>query len=119
MKFEHGSHPFRVSASQVIINRHDVNAFPGKGVEIYRKRRYECFSLTRSHLCYFTLVKYDSTNELNVVMDHVPLHGYPSGCPFVEIDSLLALNRHFITPRSQVAVEVCGGHLYAFMLLES
>ena len=48
-------------------------------LSIERKRCYQCFSFTRLHFSNFTFMEYDSTNQLNVVVNHVP-RDFFSGC---------------------------------------
>ncbi len=66
------THPFRVTTSQVIVNGHEVNATPGKSVEVNRTGRDESFTLTGRHFSNLAFVQHNPADELNIEMDHVP-----------------------------------------------
>ena len=66
------THPLRVTASKVVVYGHEMNAAPGERIQVNRTGCDQSFALTGRHLGNFAFVQDDSTNELNIEMNHVP-----------------------------------------------
>ena len=115
------AHPLRVTLSQVVVHGNDVNTITSQGIQEDRSCTYESLTLTGSHLGNLTLVENDTTEELNVVVDHFPLHIVATGCPVVVIDSLVAIdgNEVVLWIRSQFAVEVSSSNYCLLVLCET
>ena len=64
------THPLGVTLCEVIVNRYDVNALAGNGIEVNRHRSNECLTFTRLHLGDTTLMEDDSADNLNSVRLH-------------------------------------------------
>ena len=65
------AHPLRVSAGQVVIDRHHMHAFAGQCIEIDGKSRRQRLAFTRAHLCHFAMMQGKSTHHLHVEMTHL------------------------------------------------
>ena len=107
-----GAHPFRVTLGQIVIDCYYVNTVTRQGIEEYREGSYEGFTFTGSHFGNFTLVQYDTTEELHVVVYHVPLCVISTGYPVVLVDSFVAFNTYKIVRGGQLAVKIVGRYLY-------
>ena len=113
------SHPFRVSFGEVVIHSHHVDTLSGKRIEEYRQSRNESLTLTGSHLGNLSLMKNDTTDNLDIVVDHVPGNLVSASHPMVLPESLVSFNLHEITCRAEIAVEVICSHLDNRVLCES
>ena len=89
---EQGGIPFAITTCQVIVYGNHVNTTFSKGVEVGRKRTYQRFSFSRCHLRDFSAMQCNTTNQLNIVVDHIPTDFSSSGRPFVFIAYLIVLN---------------------------
>ena len=65
-----------------------------QGIKEYRECCHEGLSFTGSHLRNLSLMQYDTSEELYVVVDHFPLHIVAAGSPVVVIDSLVTVDGH-------------------------
>ena len=65
-----GAHPLRVALGQVVVDRDDVDALAGEGVEVGRQGGDERFSLARLHLGDLALVEDGAADELDVEVAH-------------------------------------------------
>ena len=115
------THPLRVTLSQIVVHGYDVNSIACQCVQEDRSCTNEGLTLTGSHLGNLTLMQNDTTEELDVVVDHFPLHIVTAGCPVVVIDSLVAIdgNEIVLWIRSQLAVEVCSSNYSLLVLSET
>ena len=71
------AHPLGVAPSQVIVDRDNMNAAPGQGIEIRRQRRHQGLALAGAHLGDMAFVQGDGADELNVEVAH--LQSPPAG----------------------------------------
>ena len=115
MEHIYRSIPFRVTLSQVVVHSHDVNPIAGECIKENREGRYQCLTFTCGHLGNFTLMQNDTTEELNIVVDHVPGYLVTPSCPMVLVECLVALNGNKIVSSCQFAVEIVGGNLNSFI----
>ena len=83
MELKQRSIPLRVTLGQIVVHRYYVNTFTHKGIEIGREGCHKGFAFTGGHFGNFTRVKYNPTNELHIIMHHVPLHLGARCKPFV------------------------------------
>ena len=65
-------HPLRVAAGEVVVDRDEVRAAAGEGIEVERQRRDEGLALAGRHLGDAPLVQHDAADQLHVVRHHVP-----------------------------------------------
>ena len=63
----HLTHPFTISAGEVIINRNYVNSAAGKSIKINRQCSNKCFTFTCLHLSDSALMKNNTTDKLNLI----------------------------------------------------
>ena len=115
----HWAHPLRVASCQVVVHCYNVYTLMCQRIQEYWKSCNQCLTLTSSHLRNLTLVKYDTTKELHIVVYHLPLQVVATRQPVCGVDSLVALDCNEILAGSQVAVEVVGCNLHSLVLSES
>ena len=115
----HRAHPLRVSASQIVVHRHHVDTFTGQCVQEYGKGCHQGLTLTGSHLGDFTQMQCDTAEELDIVVDHVPLHVVSAGHPVCGVDGLVSVDGDEIFGGRQVAVEIVGRYDDRFILGET
>ncbi len=60
-----------------------MHAFSGQGIQVNRERCYKGFPFTGAHLRDLTLVEYDTTDKLNIIVHHIPFDKSAPGSPFV------------------------------------
>ena len=65
------SHPVRVALGEVIVDRDDVHALSGQGVEIRRKCGDQCLALAGLHLGDLAVVQNHAAKELHVEDPHL------------------------------------------------
>ena len=98
-----------------------------QGVQEHRESRHEGLSLTGGHLgdaAHLILVglnpsvQDDTSDQLDVVMDHVPGDLVSSCHPVVLINSLVALDRDEVVVDTEILVELGSLDHYGLVLLE-
>ena len=115
------SHPLRVTLSQVIVDSYDVNTIAGQGIQEYRTGTNEGLTLTSSHLGNLALVQNNTTEELNVVVDHFPLEVIATCCPVIVVDSLVTIDGDEVVGwvGCQLTVKVVGCNHSLLVLCET
>ena len=68
------AHPFRVAAGEVIVDRHEVRAATGEGIEIERQSGDEGLAFAGRHFRDAAAVEDDAADELHIEVHHVPRH---------------------------------------------
>ena len=94
-----------------------MHALACKRVEKYRQGRYEGLTFTRRHFRNLALVEGYASDELNVIVDHVPDYLVSTCNPMVYIYCLVAFDAdEVLVLAAKVAVKlVCGdNHLFVF-----
>ena len=130
-----GAHPLRVTLAQVIIDRHNVHSLACKGIEENGKGCNKGLALACRHLGHTTLtvaftgllcriltaaVQHYATNQLDVIMHHIPGHFVAAGHPMVHPNGLIAFNADKLLARcGEFAVELRGFHSYFAIFLET
>ena len=114
-----GAHPLGVTLGQVVVDRHHMHSLAGQSIEKYGEGSHQGLSLTGRHLGYLSLMQDDTTDELHVVMDHVPRGRVASGHPCMAPVSLVPLYADIVVLSTELAVHICGRHLDDLLLLES
>ncbi len=112
VKFIQWAHPLSVTTCEVIVDRNQMDAPAGQGVEEHRQRGHQRLSLPRLHLRNLASVQRHPTNQLDVVVDHVPCHLRSGGRPGLGPVRFVALNPHHISCCCNFLVQFCGGHLH-------
>ena len=112
------SHPLGVTLSQIVVDSHYMHTITRKGVKEHRQGGHKRLTLTSSHLGNLTLVEYCTTEELYVIVNHLPFQVVATSRPVVMIDSLVAIDGDKVLFRvgSQFAVEVSSSH-YRLLVL--
>ena len=67
-QMKYWAHPFRITASQVIVDRDQMRATAQKRVQVKRQSRHQGFSLAGTHFRNTTCVQHLSAYQLNWVM---------------------------------------------------
>lgn len=89
-----------------------------QGVKEHRKCRHKSLALTGSHLGDLSLMKHNTTDQLNIIVNHVPGHLVAAGDPMVLVDSLVSLDVDKIMIDAERPVEIVGRNLDGRVLLE-
>ena len=112
-------HPFGVTLGQVVVDRHHVNTVARKSIEEDRKGGHKGLSFTRCHFGNLAFVENHATEQLNIVVNHVPLHVVASGHPVIVINGLIVFNGHKVVSSGQRAVEVGSRNHHLAVLSEA
>ena len=67
------SHPLRVTLCQIVVDGHHMHTVTGKGIQEHREGSHEGFTFTSRHLSDLSLMEHDTTKQLHVVVNHLPL----------------------------------------------
>src|SRR5664280_488236 len=119
MEFIDRAHPFRVAFRKVIINCYNMHSPACQSIKENRKSCNNCFSFTGSHLCDLPLMKGNTTNELNIIMDHIPGYLISSGNPLIAPKSFAAVDCYAFPCSSQIPVILSCRDLKYTVLLKS
>ena len=113
------AHPFRVTFGQVVVYGYDMHTITCQRVQEYRQGCHQCFTFTGRHFRNLTFMQNDTTEQLDIVVDHVPGYFVTAGNPMVVVEGFVAVNFHKVEFGSQVAVEVVCCHFDRFVLCET
>ena len=81
-----------------------------EGVEEHRQGCHEGFTFTRRHLGNLALMKYDTTKQLHVVVNHVPGHLVATSNPMVVPNGFVTIDVHEIVLDGEITVEIGCRH---------
>ncbi len=87
-----------------------MHAVSGQGIQEYREGSYQCLTFTGCHFRNLTFVQNDTTEQLYIVVYHVPDRIVTTGYPVVLVDGLIAFNAYEIFGSGQMAVELRSGY---------
>ena len=90
MELKDRCHPSAVSLGKIIIHSYQMNTIATQGIEVHRKRRNKRFTLTSLHFTNFPLMKDDSSNQLDVVVNHIPCDLFACCVPRIEPSCLIS-----------------------------
>ena len=84
-----GTHPLRVTLSQIVIDSDHMHTLAGESVEEYRQRSHESLTLTsghlgdivRSHVSIEDAMEHHAADELHIIVHHIPSHEVATGHP--------------------------------------
>ena len=124
------THPLGVTLSQIVVDSHHVYTLVRQSIQEYWQGSHQCLTFTRSHLGDRTAllfvvlhgaVEYHTTNELDIVMHHIPDDLVTTRSPRVMIDSLVTINIHEVEARisSQVTIHLCSCHCDGLVLCKT
>ena len=102
------THPFRVTLGKVVIHRYHMYAVTCQGIEEHRACSHQCLTLTCRHLGNLTLMQHRATEELYVIMYHLPLQVIATSCPMVVVYSLVTVysNKVILRVSRQLTVKI-------------
>ena len=108
-----GTVPLAVTFGEVVINGHYVNTFVREGVEVHRQGSNQGLTFTGRHLGDLTLMQHDTTEELHIIVHHIPCDLITAGHPVVVIDRFLAddLNEVIARIGCEVLIHLGSRHL--------
>ena len=113
------SHPLRVTLCKVVVDSDYVYTVAGECVKEHRECRNQCLTLTCCHLGNLTLVEYGTTEQLYVIVYHVPYSVVATCLPVVLVYGLIAVDCDEIELGRKVAVKVVRCHDYGLVLSET
>ena len=113
------SHPLRVTFSQVIVYRHHMHTTSAQSIQKHRKSSHQGLSFTGSHLCNFSLMQNSTTDQLHVIMHHIPGHFISSGKPGIEINGFVTFYLDKIVGNCQIPVELGRRHFNFSILFKT
>ena len=114
------SHPLGISFGEVIVDSNDMDTLACKSVEEYREGRNESLSFSGRHLRYLSLMKNDTSDKLDIVMDHVPGNLIATGYPVVLPDGIVTINMDkILSGSSQISVEISSRNRNGLILGKS
>ena len=114
-----GTHPFGVTLGQIVIHGHHMDAIARKSIQEDRQGGSKSLTLTSEHLGYLTLMQHCASKDLDIEVHHIPLHVISAGYPMVMVYGLVAIYFHKVMSGGQVAVEICCGDHYFFIMCEA
>ena len=112
------THPLGVTFSKVVIDCYYVHAFVCHSVEEDRQGCHQGFTLTSCHLGNFTFVEYYATDELHIIVYHIPYVLVTTSSPAIGVDGFVVFNFYEVEAAigSQVAIHLGSGD-YDFLVL--
>ena len=119
VKHVNWSHPLRVTFCQIIIHRNHMHTITSKCIKEYRQSTYQGFTFPCCHFGDFTFMKHNTTKQLYIIMDHIPLYFCTSCLPVILIYSFISLNTHEIMIYSQLSIKLCGCNYNLFILRQT
>ena len=113
------AHPLGVTFRKVVVDCYDVYTITGQGVQEYRQSGHQCLTFTSRHLRDLSFVKYDTTKQLDIVMNHIPSHVITSSFPVVLVDCLVVLNTNEVEFCRELAVKIISRNNHFRILSEA
>ena len=111
VEFVERAHPLGVATREVVVDRHHVDATACEGVEEDRQRSHQRLSLPRLHLGRLATVKGHPSDELHVVVHHVPRHRRSRSRPRFLPVGLVAFDGHEVAVGGNLPIHVRRRHL--------
>ena len=110
--------PLGVTFGKVIVDSDHVHTFVRQRVEVHRECRHEGFTFTGRHLGNLTLVQNDTTEELDVIVNHIPCDLVSSCHPMVGIARFITVYFDKVETgvRSEVLIHFCSGYFHHLVL---
>src|SRR5664280_759545 len=118
VKLINRAHPLRVTFRQVIVDSYNMNSSAGKSIKKNRQRSDNRFTFTCRHLCNLSLMKRNSSKELDVIVNHIPDYLIPACDPTVFPVSLIAFDCYALPCRCKIPVILHSSHFKLAVFLE-
>ena len=83
MEHVNGSHPFRVTLGQIVIDRYHMNTIASQRVKENGKCSGKGLTLSGKHLGDFSLMQHCTSEQLHIKVNHSPLHVVSACYPMV------------------------------------
>ena len=109
MELVQRSHPLLITLGEVVIHGHHMDAVTGEGVEEDRQRCHQRLTLTCRHLSDLALMQHDTTDQLHIVVDHIPLREIAAGLPLILVDRFITIDGDEVVIHGEVTVVLRGG----------
>lgn len=113
------SHPLGVSFGEVVVHGHHVDTLSCKRIQENRKRRDEGLSFAGSHLGNLSLMEDDTSDDLHVIVDHIPGDLVSAGHPMALPQCLVAFDLHEVMGSTEIPVEIIGSNFHYRILRKS
>ena len=105
------THPLAIALGKVVVDGYHVYTVAGQAVQEDGQGSHQGLTFTSRHLGNLTLVEDDTTNQLHVIVHHVPGDFVTTGNPVVGVDSLVTVDAHKVLALGcQVTVKLGGGN---------
>ncbi len=88
------AHPLGVTLGEIVVHGNHMHALVGQRIEEDGQRCHQRLTLTGCHLGNFALVKHHATNQLHIIVHHIPANLIAARSPRSVIHSLVAVNIH-------------------------
>ena len=112
VEFVERPHPLGVATREVVVDGHHVDAAAREGVQEDGQRGHQGLAFPRLHLGRLAAVKGHPSDELHVVVHHVPRHRRSGSRPRLLPVGLVAFDGHEVAVGRNLAVHVCRRHLH-------
>ena len=109
-------HPFGVTLGQIVVDSDNVNTVACEGIEEHWQCGYKSLPFPSSHFGNLALVQHYASEELHVIMHHVPCGVVSAGSPMVVVEGFVTINVNKVVCGGQFAVKVCGTDNHIFTL---
>ena len=93
-----------------------MHTVTGKRIQEYRQGSNKCLSFTGGHLGNLSLMENNTTKQLYVVVDHLPLQVVSTSHPVILVVGLVTFYAQEIMSGSQLTVEISSGNHDLFIL---
>ena len=96
-----------------------MDASSCKSIQEYRKCSNQCFAFSRCHFCYLPFMKGNPSNQLDIVVNHIPGYLIAPGNPFIAPYCFISLNRNAFPGCCKIPVILQCRDFKIFVLLKS
>ncbi len=114
------AHPFGVSLGEIVVDSYHMHASLRQRSQEYRQCSHQCLAFAGCHFGNLALVQDDATDQLHIVVRHVPFYLVAACHPVVFPDSLVAFDGHEpVAGAGKFAVEISCGDCHGFVCCEA
>ena len=119
VEFKNWGIPFGVTLCQIIVDRHDMNATTSQCIQVGRQSRNQRFSFPSRHFGDFSFVENHTTDQLDIVMNHIP-NNFRAGCqPAIMPNGNFSLDFNILFGYRQFPISHRSGNFQFSVFLKS
>ena len=119
MKFKQHSHPFAITFCQIVIHCYNMHSLSWQSIKINWQSSNQSLSFPCCHFSNFSLMQHSSSNQLHIVVNHIPFHWCsPCNPNFVKI-GFVSRNINIIFYCGKIFVIFSRCNLYLFIFCKS